>query len=65
VRVVVIEDDGVSAFKVSIFDRPGSRRLYEMVEADQVDAVHTDSVDRLTRGDDGGVGVVPSPLRGA
>ena len=51
-EVEVIEDDGVSAFKVSIFDRPGGRRLCQMIEAGKVEAIFTDAQDRLSRGDD-------------
>src|SRR5262245_39664454 len=51
-EVVVVEDDGVSAFRVSVFDRPGGRRLCSLIEADDVEAVYTDALDRLTRGDD-------------
>jgi DNA invertase Pin-like site-specific DNA recombinase len=49
---IVIQDDGVSAFKVSIFDRPGGRRLCELIEAGRVEAIYTDAQDRLSRGDD-------------
>lgn len=48
----VLQDDGVSAFKVSIFDRPGGTRLCSMVEADEVAAIYVDAQDRLSRGDD-------------
>jgi DNA invertase Pin-like site-specific DNA recombinase len=51
-ELVVIQDDGVSAFKVSIFDRPGGRRLCELVEAGRVEAIYADAQDRLSRGDD-------------
>jgi site-specific DNA recombinase len=51
-EVEVIQDDGVSAYKVPIFDRPGGRRLCELIEADLVAAVYADAQDRLSRGDD-------------
>lgn len=46
----VIQDDGVSAFKVSIFDRPGGRQLCDLIAAGDVEAVHADAQDRLSRG---------------
>jgi len=49
-EVVVVEDDGVSAFKVSIFDRPGGRALCDLIEAGRVEAVCADAQDRLSRG---------------
>jgi site-specific DNA recombinase len=51
-EIVVVQDDGVSAFKVPIFDRPGGKQLCEMIEADRVEAVCADAQDRLSRGDD-------------
>jgi len=51
-EVVVLQDDGVSAFKVSIFDRPDGRRLCDLVEAGRVEAIFTDAQDRLSRGED-------------
>src|SRR5581483_6434236 len=51
-EIVVIQDDGVSAFKVPIFDREGGKRLCTLVEAGSVEAVYTDAQDRLSRGSD-------------
>jgi site-specific DNA recombinase len=51
-EVVAFQDDGVSAFKVSIFDRPGGKRLCELIEQGHVEAVCVDAQDRLSRGDD-------------
>lgn len=48
----VIQDDGVSAFKISIFERPGGAALVRLVEAGDVDAIYTDAQDRLSRGHD-------------
>ena len=49
-EIVVVQDDGVSAFKISIFDRPGGRRLCDLIETGQVAALYTDAQDRLSRG---------------
>jgi len=49
-ELVVIQDDGVSAFKVSMFDRPGGARLVQMIQAGKVEAVWADAQDRLSRG---------------
>ena len=50
-ELVVIQDDGVSAYRVSIFDRPGGRQLCELVESCRVEAIcDRDSQDRLSRG---------------
>ena len=46
----VIQDDGVSAYKVSIFDRPGGRELVRLIETGNVEAVYADAQDRLSRG---------------
>lgn len=51
-EVRVIQDDGVSAFKVPIFDRPGGAELCALVEAGRVAAIYTDAQDRLSRGED-------------
>src|SRR5690349_3958959 len=51
-EIEVVQDDGVSAFKVSIFDRPGGRRLCDLIEAGRVEAIYVDAQDRLSRGDD-------------
>jgi DNA invertase Pin-like site-specific DNA recombinase len=51
-EIVRIADDGVSAYKVPIFDRPGGRRLCGLIEAGRVEALYVDAQDRLTRGDD-------------
>jgi DNA invertase Pin-like site-specific DNA recombinase len=48
----VIEDDGVSAYRVPIFERPGGRELCELIEAGRVEKVYTDAQDRLSRGHD-------------
>jgi site-specific DNA recombinase len=50
VEVVTVEDDGVSAFRVSIFERAGGARLIAMIEAGEVEAVLADAQDRLSRG---------------
>jgi hypothetical protein len=42
VEPVVIQDDGVSAYKVSVFDRPGGRDLVARIEREEVEAVYTD-----------------------
>lgn len=47
---VVLQDDGVSAFKTSIFDRPGGKRLCSMIGAGEVEAIYVDAQDRLSRG---------------
>jgi DNA invertase Pin-like site-specific DNA recombinase len=49
-EIVVLQDDGVSAFKVPIFDRPGGRALCARIEAGAVEAVYADAQDRLSRG---------------
>lgn len=51
-ELVVLSDDGVSAFKVSIFDRPGGSALCDLIASDRVAAVYADAQDRLSRGDD-------------
>jgi DNA invertase Pin-like site-specific DNA recombinase len=48
----VIQDDGVSAYKVPIFDRPGGGRVCELVQAGKVAAIFTDEQSRLSRGED-------------
>jgi DNA invertase Pin-like site-specific DNA recombinase len=48
----VIQDDGVSAFKVSIFDRPGGAELCDLITTAQVEAIYVDAQDRLSRGGD-------------
>jgi DNA invertase Pin-like site-specific DNA recombinase len=50
--IEVIQDDGVSAFKVSVFDRPGSGQLCDLIEEGAVEALYVDSQSRLSRGDD-------------
>lgn len=52
VEPLVIQDDGVSAYKVSIFDRPGGRRLCDLISSGTVEAVYVDAQDRLSRGAD-------------
>jgi site-specific DNA recombinase len=49
-EMVVLQDDGVSAYKVPIFDRPGGRALCELVATGNVEAVYADAQDRLSRG---------------
>jgi DNA invertase Pin-like site-specific DNA recombinase len=51
-EIEVIQDDGVSAYKVPVFERPGGHRLCELVEAGRVEAVFTDTQNRLSRGRD-------------
>jgi DNA invertase Pin-like site-specific DNA recombinase len=48
----VIQDDGVSAYKVPIFERPGGAELCELIATGTVEAVYVDAQDRLSRGDD-------------
>jgi len=48
----VIQDDGVSAYKVPIFERPGGRELSDLVASGVVEAVYVDAQDRLSRGMD-------------
>jgi len=48
--LVVIQDDGVSAYKVPIFERPGGRELCDLIAAGTVEAVYADAQDRLSRG---------------
>jgi DNA invertase Pin-like site-specific DNA recombinase len=47
-ELVVIQDDGVSAYKVPIFERPGGRR--DLIITGSVGAVYSDAQDRLSRG---------------
>jgi site-specific DNA recombinase len=49
-ELVAIQDDGVSAYKVSVFDRPGGRELCDLIGREQVAAVYADAQDRLSRG---------------
>jgi DNA invertase Pin-like site-specific DNA recombinase len=49
-EVRVIVDDGVSAFRWTIFERPGGRELCDLIEAGRVEAVYADAQDRLSRG---------------
>jgi DNA invertase Pin-like site-specific DNA recombinase len=49
-EVVVIPDDGVSAYRIPIFDRPGGKRLCALIESGRVEALYTDAQDRLSRG---------------
>ena len=51
-EVVVIEDDGVSAYKVPIFDRPGGAELCRLIATGTVEALYVDAQDRLSRGED-------------
>ncbi len=46
----VVQDDGVSAYKVPIFERPGGAELCALVESGAVEAIFTDAQDRLSRG---------------
>jgi site-specific DNA recombinase len=46
----VIPDDGVSAYKIPIFDRPGGKELCELIHAGKVEAIFADAQDRLSRG---------------
>lgn len=48
----VVQDDGVSAYKIPIFDRPGGRELCDLIAAGNVEAVYCDAQDRLSRGED-------------
>lgn len=49
-ETMVLQDDGVSAYKIPIFDRPAGKRLCELVETGQVEAIFVDAQDRLSRG---------------
>lgn len=49
--LVEFTDDGVSAFKTPIFERPGGRKLCEAIERGEVEAVFADAQDRLSRGE--------------
>jgi DNA invertase Pin-like site-specific DNA recombinase len=51
-ELVVIQDDGVSAFKVPVFDRLGGAHMCDLVRTGDVVAIWTDAQDRLSRGDD-------------
>lgn len=48
----VLQDDGVSAYKVPIFERPGGRALCDLIATGNVEAVYVDAQDRLSRGAD-------------
>jgi DNA invertase Pin-like site-specific DNA recombinase len=50
--MLVLQDDGVSAFKVPISERPAGRRLWELIEEGRVEAIYVDAQDRLHRGDE-------------
>jgi DNA invertase Pin-like site-specific DNA recombinase len=47
---LVLQDDGVSAFKVPIFERPGGSELVRLIEEERVEAIYADAQDRLSRG---------------
>jgi DNA invertase Pin-like site-specific DNA recombinase len=49
-KLVSIEDDGVSAFKVPIDRRDGGRELLRLIEAGKVEALYLDAQDRISRG---------------
>lgn len=49
-ELVVLQDDGVSAYKVPIFERPGGRALCDLIATANVEAVYADAQDRLSRG---------------
>lgn len=51
-EVVVLREHGVSAFKVSVFDRPEGRKLCDLIEQGRVRRLWVDAQDRLSRGDD-------------
>jgi site-specific DNA recombinase len=51
-EIRVIQDDGLSAFKIPIFDRPGGAELCRLIESGSVAAIYTDAQDRLHRGED-------------
>jgi site-specific DNA recombinase len=51
-ELVVLQDDGVSAYKVPIFERPGGRELCDLIATGTVEAVYVDAQDRLSRGED-------------
>jgi site-specific DNA recombinase len=45
------EDEGISAFKTSIFERPGGKALVSAIQSGDVSAVYADAQDRLSRGE--------------
>jgi DNA invertase Pin-like site-specific DNA recombinase len=47
---IVIQDDGVSASKLAIFDRQGGAELCRLIELRRVIAIFTDGQERLSRG---------------
>jgi DNA invertase Pin-like site-specific DNA recombinase len=49
-EIVVIQDDGVSAYKISIFERRGGKELCDLIECGRVEAIFADAQDRLSRG---------------
>jgi site-specific DNA recombinase len=49
-EIVVVQDDGVSAYKRTIFERPGGKTLCALIESGRVDALYVDAQDRLSRG---------------
>jgi DNA invertase Pin-like site-specific DNA recombinase len=51
-ELVVIQDDGVSAYRVPIFERPGGRELCDLIATGTVEAIYVDAQDRLSRGED-------------
>jgi site-specific DNA recombinase len=51
-EITEIRDPGVSAYKTPIFDRPGGRRLCDLIQAGRVEAIYADAQDRLSRGED-------------
>jgi site-specific DNA recombinase len=51
-EIIVVQDDGVSAYKVPIFERPGGAELCDLIATGTVEAVYVDAQDRLSRGED-------------
>jgi DNA invertase Pin-like site-specific DNA recombinase len=49
VEPITFEDEGVSAFKIPLRERPEGRKLVEAIERGEVAAVYADAQDRLSR----------------
>jgi DNA invertase Pin-like site-specific DNA recombinase len=49
-ELVVVQDDGESAYKVSVFDQTGGRQMCDLIATGTVEALYVDAQDRLSRG---------------
>jgi site-specific DNA recombinase len=49
-EIIVLQDDGKSAYHHPIFERPAGKRLCDLIEAGEVEALYADAQDRLSRG---------------